>query len=1267
MKRFLGALMAVVFLAANTSILTTAATIMPTVETESTISWPADQALPTFGTPAELIRAVDVSTQSYDTQVLARTFQGVINRTQPRIAVLQGSEHGSLTTWLNNMGLRYSQTSDLDGLVRQYADEIAGSIIYDESRMDTINVATTLAGLYDCIVVSPTMAQRYNDQFGLEIKMDLRTEIPADIDTNVEIYNWMYEHYRPGNTYGNPEYNTRMVVGLNPGSSGASGGHTGTRDLAVAMNAPVFWLDPGSASDTDSAERACLEQFVTSNVEFDKADSEGNPFYMGWWPSEERGIRWATERGWPTVPSDNFENYTLYSSLSQEVSPPETPAKPDLENKIYVALVISDGDNIAYNENAMRVGHLWGDSNRGDVPISWTISPALLDAAPQMLEYYYRTATPNDNLVCGPSGIGYTRASNWWQPSEATGFWWTLHYLTEHWPSDEFIANYAKMTNEYFEKTNMNLVTFWRTVTMDQINIFSDFENFPSLLGTTVMEQNASTGDTTLKYSDSDVAVMYMGGGANNNGLNVNEGTGNEVNYNDNFESTTSILSSSAESFDTSSSEPRFFVFQYQAWSGNISPTSLRDMANQLEEIYPGVFEFVRLDHLTMLVNEQNGKDINVALQADASASGSDNDYDASNAVDGTFAPGDGWQSSAEGDKWLTVDLGQRYELSRYVLKNAETGYFGAENNTKDYKIQLSVDGRTWTDADTVTGNTEDIVYRDLAGTARYVRVYITDPGADGVARIQDLEVYGTPVDTVKTELNQAIADVEEAMETLNESDYSEASWKALEDALAAAKTASSTDGLTQKEVDDATLTLIDALANLSGDKTALGEAIDRAESLVQSDYSTASWNAMQSALNAAKEVCNDASAVQGDIDQAATDLTNAIEALTTDKTALAEAIEAVGNPTESDYSAASWTAFEDALNNANSVMENANAKQSEIDGAQDALEEAFAGLTTDKSELEAAILAANDLAETDYSTASWDAMQAVLEDARAVYANGESKQSEIDSALNDLNEAVNALTTDKTDLQAAIDAAADLNETDYSTATWETLQTALDRANELNGSDTAKQSEIDAAAEDVLRAIDELGTDKSQLADAIAQAEEKQESDYSEETWQAMQDALAAAREVNDAEAPVQSEIDEARIALVEAVNALAPDMTELKSVIDAAEALNQSDYTAESWGALQAVLTEARAMYVGTDAVQPDVDQMAADLQDAIDDLVRAPENAGNQNGGSNNGGQNSGNGGTNGSNPVTSGVAIGSVAMLMLASGGIFLLSKKRKNVK
>src|ERR1051326_7976580 len=74
-------------------------------------------------------------------------------------------------------------------------------------------------------------------------------------------------------------------------------------------------------------------------------------------------------------------------------------------NKVYVSFTVSDGDNLQYSQHRMM--KLWRDQARGSLPIGWTLSPVLMQAAPALAHYYRFTATPNDELIAGPSGAGY--------------------------------------------------------------------------------------------------------------------------------------------------------------------------------------------------------------------------------------------------------------------------------------------------------------------------------------------------------------------------------------------------------------------------------------------------------------------------------------------------------------------------------------------------------------------------------------------------------------------------------------------------------------------------------------------------------------------------------------------------------------------------------------------------------------------------------------------------------------------------------------------
>lgn len=117
----------------------------------------------------------------------------------------------------------------------------------------------------------------------------------------------------------------------------------------------------------------------------------------------------------------------------------------------------------------------------------------------------------------------------------------------------------------------------------------------------------------------------------------------------------------------------------------------------------------------------------NLALGKPALASGSVIGQGPELALDGS-AQSD-WVVAGE-TSWLQIDLGSPQPVGRYVVKHAGGYEFWAAQslNTRDFKLQVSNDGSTWTDADTVIGNTMDITQRNVSAIGRYVRLYITNP-----------------------------------------------------------------------------------------------------------------------------------------------------------------------------------------------------------------------------------------------------------------------------------------------------------------------------------------------------------------------------------------------------------------------------------------------------------------------------------------------------------------------------------------------------------
>jgi len=116
-------------------------------------------------------------------------------------------------------------------------------------------------------------------------------------------------------------------------------------------------------------------------------------------------------------------------------------------------------------------------------------------------------------------------------------------------------------------------------------------------------------------------------------------------------------------------------------------------------------------------------------------------------AVNGSVSGGnsDKW-CSLGASKWLQVDLGTGRTVNRFVVRHAGAGGENTAWNTRDFTIQTSANGTSWSTVATVTGNTASTTTHDVAPvTARYVRLAITAPTstADGAARVYEFEVYG--------------------------------------------------------------------------------------------------------------------------------------------------------------------------------------------------------------------------------------------------------------------------------------------------------------------------------------------------------------------------------------------------------------------------------------------------------------------------------------------------------------------------------------------
>ncbi len=427
---------------------------------------------PKFSQPSHLY-VFDTRDSEPEVRLMLLSLQGIVNRKEPRIYLIQKDLPGwskgepADQMWLDYMtstyGIEVTHLDSYSQLMNLFIDDVKGAIVYDPSLPDTVNIATTLSGVMDSIVVHPDLMDEVSSR-GIPIAEDLR----GRWKDKYELYTWALENVWP-------MANQRMLADMRPD-------RFGLRDYLVANNVFTFNLRPLQPSFP--REQALFLKILASTPK--------NIPVLGYiadhWSEEYTAVSLLSMFGKILVPTDNFiadslsaNDLTVHSGIpSADFRQSHSYSSRKPENKIYITFIISDGDNVAYDLTKMR--DLWDDPLRGTIPIGWSISPVLPDVAPAVMDYFYRTASPNDYFVGSPSGAGYVYPNL---------------YLD--------LESYLEISGRYFESSDLNTIwllnvpplykskllkSYASALGLD--GIFTDYMNYPLGL------PNYYAGDTPI-------------------------------------------------------------------------------------------------------------------------------------------------------------------------------------------------------------------------------------------------------------------------------------------------------------------------------------------------------------------------------------------------------------------------------------------------------------------------------------------------------------------------------------------------------------------------------------------------------------------------------------------------------------------------------------------------------------------------------------------------------------------------------------------------
>jgi hypothetical protein len=266
-------------------------------------------------------------------------------------------------------------------LLRRFGSVVKGAVVTNPSNVDTVNLATTLAGIDQAVVVDPAQVSLIQS-LNIPVIYSFDTQQFTNMN-NVETYQWGVDNLIS-------QTSTRILWML-PGTHGPD------RDYAVAAKAFTFNL-----TSTNAAQRAMFGTIL--------AHTPANTPIMGYIPNENPDVGYLSAQGHFLNASDNLSNGSVWASMpspdsvSQPTDPVALKAEPDT---VYLAFLVSDGDNAQYMEH--RMAQVWQGGDVGAIPEGWTIASGAIEFAPTLLQYFYQNLPANSEFVTGPSGIGYTR------------------------------------------------------------------------------------------------------------------------------------------------------------------------------------------------------------------------------------------------------------------------------------------------------------------------------------------------------------------------------------------------------------------------------------------------------------------------------------------------------------------------------------------------------------------------------------------------------------------------------------------------------------------------------------------------------------------------------------------------------------------------------------------------------------------------------------------------------------------------------------------
>ncbi len=344
--------------------------------------------------PVDQVKVFDIRNDENISKLTSAVIQGVANQEYAQSYLLWNDQH---LTQLNDAGINYqiqalastSKNKGFAALFNAYKNQFQYLVVWDENQSWSWSMALMICAQTKGIPVTQYMKDFIDAELGGIGSLQVR-DIRNEWASKEEAYNWAINNLAD---------NCDKRISFSAGLRGDYKDNPWRMyDYTVACKGFCFWLD-----ETNGDDKAIMNN-IFNKMKYPVGSSV---FGFGMNTIGDDLNKFTNTHNAGFVVSDYYANGSYWCSFPRKAFQQRKGVAGTVEpGKIYVAISLSDGDNVQFDQNSLYQIFKEG-KHRGEVPVGVTMAAGLQELNPNLLEFFYKNLTPNDELTAGPSGFQF--------------------------------------------------------------------------------------------------------------------------------------------------------------------------------------------------------------------------------------------------------------------------------------------------------------------------------------------------------------------------------------------------------------------------------------------------------------------------------------------------------------------------------------------------------------------------------------------------------------------------------------------------------------------------------------------------------------------------------------------------------------------------------------------------------------------------------------------------------------------------------------------